>query len=200
MAAYLQSVLTLFAIVDPVGNIPILLDVATHLPGKTRTTAFNTAVLTGMVILLIFSFAGNWILGRIFHISLADLRIAGGILLLLIAIDHLLFGSLRRSIKVRDDWNAHEIGCVPLACPLLAGPGAMVTSINNLEAHGPIPAVAAILTVFAILWLIMRFVEPLHKLLGRLFCTVFSKVMCLFIASIGIHFILTGIQTYFTNN
>ena len=195
--SYIEAILALFAIVDPIGNIPIFLDVADHIPNGQSQKAFNTAVTVGIIILLVFSFAGNAILNRIFHIQLADLQLAGGILLLIIAIDHLIFGSLRRSVAVSGTLTPHEVGCVPLACPLLAGPGAMVTSLTTLERTGPLQAVVAIAVVFGLLWVIMRFIEPIHKFLGRLICTVFSKVMCLFIAAIGIHMIMSGLGHYF---
>jgi len=195
--SYIEAILALFAIVDPIGNIPILLSVAEHTPNGQSRKAFNTAVAVGVLILLVFSFAGNWVLDRVFHIQLADLQLAGGILLLIIAIDHLIFGVLRRSIEVEGTLSPYEIGCVPLACPLLAGPGAMVTSLTTLESSGPEKAVVAIAVVFGILWLIMRFIQPIHKILGRLVCTVFSKVMCLFIAAIGVHMIMAGLQHYF---
>lgn len=196
---YIEAILALFAIVDPVGNIPILLHVAEHTPNGQSQKAFNTAVVAGVIILLTFSFAGNVILKNVFHIHLADLQLAGGILLLIIAIDHLIFGSLRRSVEVKGTFSPYEIGCVPLACPLLAGPGAMVTSLTTLESSGPLKAVVAIAVVFGALWLIMRFIQPIHRFLGRIVCLVFSKVMCLFIAAIGVHLIMTGLQYYFSS-
>jgi len=195
---YVEAILALFAIVDPIGNIPILLHIAEHTPNGQSQKAFNTAVGVGVIILLAFSFAGNAILNHIFHIQLADLQLAGGILLLIIAIDHLIFGSLRRSVEVKGTFSPYEIGCVPLACPLLAGPGAMVTSLTTLERSGPAKAIVAIAAVFGTLWLIMRFIEPIHKFLGKMVCTVFSKVMCLFIAAIGVHMIMSGLQYYLT--
>ncbi|MHC4124732.1 MAG: MarC family protein, partial [Planctomycetota bacterium] len=149
---YIESILALFAIVDPVGNIPILLNVAEHVPQGQSRKAFNTAVVVGVCILLAFSFAGKQILTGVFHIQIYDLKIAGGILLLIIAIDHLIFGRLRRSVSVDGTISPYEIGCVPLACPMLAGPGAMVTSLTTLETHGPLPAIVAIAVVFSILW------------------------------------------------
>ena len=196
---YIEAILALFAIVDPIGNIPVLLDVAGRLPQDQSSKAFNTAVTVGACILLIFSFAGRGILTTVFHIELPALQMAGGILLLIIAIDHLLIGSLRRSVVINSEMGAYSLGCVPLACPMLAGPGAMVTSLTTLENSGAIPAVLAIAVVFTTLWLIMRFIEPIHKILGRLFCLVFSKVMCLFIASIGVHMIMTAIKHYFVS-
>jgi len=194
--SYIEAILALFAIVDPIGNIPILLDIAEHTPNGQSQKAFNTAVAVGVLILLVFSFAGNWVLNRIFHIQLADLQLAGGILLLIIAIDHLIFGVLRRSVAITGTFSPYDIGCVPLACPLLAGPGAMVTSLTTLESSGPSKAIVAIAAVFGTVWLIMRFVEPIHRILGRMVCTVFSKVMCLFIAAIGVHMIMSGLQHY----
>lgn len=195
--AYLEAILALFAIVDPIGNIPILLHIAEHTPEGQSQKAFNTAVVVGVIILLGFSFAGNAVLDHVFHIELADLQLAGGILLLIIAIDHLIFGSLRRSVEVTGTFSPYEIGCVPLACPLFAGPGAMVTSVTTLERSGPLAAVIAIAAVFGFLWVMMRFIQPIHRFLGRMVCTVFSKVMCLFIAAIGVHMIMSGLQYYF---
>ena len=196
---YLEAILALFAIVDPIGNIPIFLNVADNFPKGQSRKAFNTAVIVGMCILIIFVFAGRQILTRIFHIQIYDLQIAGGILLLIIAIDHLIFGTLRRSISVNKNLSPYEIGCVPLACPLLAGPGAMITSLTTLEKSGTLPAILAIVVVFSILWLIMKFIEPLEKILGKLFCMVFSKVMCMFIAAIGVHMIMSALQHYLLN-
>jgi multiple antibiotic resistance protein len=199
MMSYLEAILALFAIVDPIGNIPIFIEVADHIPEGRSQKAFDTAVIVGAIILLIFSFAGNAILDHIFGIKLADLQLAGGILLLVIAIDHLVFGTLRRSVAVSGTFGPYEVGCVPLACPLLAGPGAMVTSLTTLERSGPAEAVLAIAVVFGLLWIIMRFVQPIHRFLGKIVCTVFSKVMCLFIAAIGIHMIMSGLLYYFKN-
>ncbi len=197
--SYLEAILALFAIVDPVGNIPMFLHISEHVPQGQANKAFNTAVGVGVVILLLFCFAGNWVLEYIFHICFADLQLAGGVLLLIIAIDHLIFGTLRRSVAVNGTLSAVEVGCVPMACPLLAGPGAMVTSLTTFQSErgGPAQAIVAILVIFGLVWLITRFLEPIHKLLGRLFCTVFSKVMCLFIAAIGVHMIMSGLGYYF---
>ncbi len=198
--SYLEAILALFAIVDPVGNIPMFLHISEHVPDGKANKAFNTAVGVAIIILLIFCFAGNWILDNIFHISFADLQLAGGVLLLIIAIDHLIFGTLKKSVTVNGQASAVELGCVPMACPLLAGPGAMVTSLTTFQSEtaGPMQAVVAIFVIFALVWIITRFLGPIHKLLGRLFCMVFSKVMCLFIAAIGVHMIMSGLKYYFS--
>ncbi|MBN1805434.1 MAG: MarC family protein [Sedimentisphaerales bacterium] len=196
--SYIEAILALFAIVDPVGNIPMFLHISEHVPQGQSHKAFNTAVAVGVIILLAFTFAGNWVLDYVFHIRFEDLQLAGGILLLIIAIDHLIFGTLKRSIAVSGTLGAVEIGCVPMACPLLAGPGAMVTSLTTLQSHGPGHALVAIFAIFGLVWIITRFLEPIHRFLGRLFCIVFSKVMCLFIAAIGVHMIMSAIGQYYS--
>jgi multiple antibiotic resistance protein len=193
---YLEAILILFAVVDPIGNIPMFMEIGGRVPQEESHIVFNTAIGIGATILLIFTFAGNAILNHVFHINLADLQLAGGILLLIIAIDQLVFGLQKKAVTLNETSTASELGCVPLACPLLAGPGAMATSLTTLEKSGPIHAVIAIVAVFGFLWVIMRFIEPIHKFLGKIVCMVFSKVMCLFIAAIGVHMIMAGISEY----
>lgn len=194
---YLEAILILFAIVDPVGNIPIFINISGQLPQGQSRKVFDTSVIVGVIILLIFSVAGTAILNHVFQIKMADLQLAGGLLLLLIAIDDLIFGTFHRSLRVRGNFSAHEFGCVPLACPLLAGPGAMVTSLTTWQKSGPLAALLAIAVVFGMFWVILRFIEPIHKLLGRLVCVVVAKVMCLFVAAIGMHMMMAGLMFYF---
>ncbi len=74
---YIEAILALFAIVDPVGNIPMFLGVANHIPDGQSQKAFNTAVIVGAAILLIFAFAGRSVLTHVFHIEIFDLQLAG---------------------------------------------------------------------------------------------------------------------------
>lgn len=193
---YVGAMIKLFAIVDPVGNLPIFLEVAERIPAEQTRKAFNTAVIAGIVILLAFAFAGQAILTHVFGVTLHDLQIAGGIVLLILAVERLLFTTASQDKLIDARYGPYEIGAVPLACPLLAGPGAMVTSLTTLQEHGPIVTISAILTVFAILWVIVQFIEPLNRFLGKLITRVISKIMWLFIAAIGVHMALAGVQGY----
>jgi len=196
LVVYLGAMIKLFAIVDPIGNLPIFLDIAERIPADQTKKAFNTAVVAGIIILLFFAFAGEYILTNVFGVALHDLQIAGGILLLILSIEHILFADSTEEKKLDAKYGAYEIGAVPLACPLLAGPGAMVTSLTTLKQYGPLVTVVAILTVFAILWVIVQFIEPLNRFLGRLITRVVSKIMWLFIAAIGVNMALAGIKIY----
>ena len=198
--SYVEAILILFAIVDPIGSIPIFLDVAKQAPEEHRRKTLAAAVIVSVLILLIITFAGNAILKYVFHINLADLRLAGGLLLLVMAVNSLINSSPSKSDALKQKQSkteAYELGCVPLACPLLAGPGAMVTSLAIHKSAGPVKAVVAIAVVFWIVAMLMFFIDYVHKFIGATITTIFGKVMQLFIAAIGANMIMTGLQYYF---
>ncbi len=193
----LKSTLILFAIVNPVGSIPIFLQLTTNMTREERTQALRTAVLSSAVILFTFVVAGYPILTHLFQIELYDLMAAGGLLLLIIAIDHLVFGALVRGVLSGDQQDARNIGAVPISCPILAGPGAMMTVLVTFSEHGFIVTASSIIVVLGLTWLIFRFIDTIYGFLGKTVCTVLSKILCLFIAAIGIHLLMQGLSQYF---
>jgi multiple antibiotic resistance protein len=194
--SYLEAIIILFAIVDPIGNIPIFLNVTESLGSGESRKAFNTSVIVGAAVLLVFAFAGQTILSKVFNIQVNDIMIAGGILLFILAMDQLFGGKSERITSLKSEMRPYEIGSVPLGCPLLAGPGAMVTSLTIIQKGGSLKVVVAIIVVFVLTWLMLQFVEPLHKATGKLISQVFSKVLALFIAAIGVNMVLRGISEY----
>ncbi len=192
-----KSILILFAIVNPIGSIPIFLQLTSNMAPKVRYRAFRTGVLVSGAILFAFIVLGKSILTHFFQITLADLMAAGGLLLLIIAIDHLIFGSLVRGVMREEQQDPHHVGAVPIACPILAGPGAMMTVLVTFSEHGFLVAFISITVVFGITWLILRFIDVLYNFLGKTICTVLSKVFALFIAAIGIRLLMQGLSQYF---
>jgi multiple antibiotic resistance protein len=195
-AALFKSSLTLFAIVNPVGSIPIFIQLTARMAPPQRRRAFRTGVLSAAAILFIFVLAGDRVLTDFFRIELADLMAAGGLLLLIIAIDHLVFGSLVRSVLSAEKANADHVGAVPIACPILAGPGAMMTVLLTYSEHGPLVAVLSVLVVIGLTWLILRFIEPIYRFIGETVCLVLSKILCLFIAAIGMRLLMQGLSEH----
>ncbi len=198
-AETLKSTLVLFAIVNPIGSVPLFLQLTSQLSPEERGRAFRTAVRTSLVILCAFIIAGQWMLTNVFRIEMNDLMVAGGLLLLIIAIDHLVFGSLVRGVMGGGKREPHQIGAVPIACPMLAGPGAMMSVLvtRSESEHGFAVAVSSVLIVLLATWFILRFIDPLYRLLGETACTVLSKILCLFLAAIGIRLMMTGLMEYF---
>jgi multiple antibiotic resistance protein len=193
----LKSVLLLFAIVNPIGSIPIFLQLTQNMSSLQRKNVFQTGVSAAALILFIFLVAGKWILSYVFQIRLSDLMAAGGLLLIIIAIDHLIFGSLVKGVLSGKEEGPNHIGAVPIACPILAGPGAMMTVLVIYTDYGFAPAAIAIIAVIAITWLIFNFIDSIYKILGKTVCTVLSKILSLFIAAIGIRFLMEGLLAYF---
>ena len=192
-----QSTLILFAIVNPVGSIPIFLQLTEPLSSNEKRRAFQTAVLTSFAILFLFIIAGRWILTHFFQIQLPDLMAAGGLLLLIIAIDHLVFGVLAKSVLNSERRDAHHIGAVPMACPILAGPGAMMTVLVTFSEHGFLIAAGSIIAVLGITWVLLYFIDAIYRFLGEIVCLVLSKILCLFLAAIGIRLLMQGLTHYF---
>ncbi|MCD6537010.1 MarC family protein [Candidatus Bathyarchaeota archaeon] len=183
----IKAVISLFIIVDPLGNLPILVSLTENMNREERKRTFQVATATGIILLLFFALLGEQIL-ILFRISMQSFMIAGGILLLLIAMRMLLTGS----------WNGGEnsqesVGVVPIAIPLLVGPGAITTTILNIRLFGVAITVASVLIVFSIVWLTLRFIDQIHRLLGRSGSLIISRVMALIIAAIAVEYILEGI-------
>ena len=195
--AIFKSALILFAIVNPIGSIPIFLQVTHSMPVKEKRSAFRTGVLSAAIILIIFIVAGEQILTHVFQVQLNDLMAAGGLLLLIIAIDHLIFGALARGVLKRENLSPHHVGAMPIACPILAGPGAMMTVLMTFSEFGFVTAVASVILVLGFTWLILHYIDFIYRVIGEIVCTVLSKILCLFIAAIGIRLLMLGLSHYF---
>ena len=128
---------------------------------------------------------------------MSDLMAAGGLLLLIIAIDHLVFGGLVKGVLNPNEKDAHHIGAVPIACPILAGPGAMLSVLVISSENGLGVAAISIIVVFTITWGILMFIDKIYYVLGKVVCMVISKILCLFISAIGIHLLMQGLLVYF---
>jgi multiple antibiotic resistance protein len=195
---YLKAVFAMFVVIDPIGNIPLFLTVTGSLDGAQRRRAFSVSVIVAFIILLFFTVLGRFILEVVFQIKLADVRIAGGIVLFLMAVQSLLFTSETPAPSSPTQMTAAQLGCVPLACPLLAGPGAMVTSLTiwqNPKA-GPMAALLAIVLVMGFVWVVMRFVESTSRFIAPLIVMAVSKVMIIFLAAYGVNMAIQGIRFY----
>jgi multiple antibiotic resistance protein len=185
-----KAIIVLFIIVDPLGDIPIFISLTEKMTEEQRRKVFNTASLVGVILLLVFAFTGQEIF-TIFGVSIYSFEIAGGILLLIIAIRILISGSLH------EETNPPEsIGAVPIAMPLLVGPGAITTTIFNLQDFGIPIAVVAVFIVLFLTWIILRYMSKIYRFLGKTGSLVIARVVALLIAAIAVQYILSGITDY----
>lgn len=185
-----KTAIALFIIVDPLGNIPIFMSLTENMSESQKRKIFNTATLVAFILLLVFAFTGQQIL-NIFGVTIPSFEIAGGILLLIIAIKILITGSLT-------DMNVspESVGAVPLAMPLLVGPGAITTTILTLQSHGVIIAALSVLIVLLLSWVTLRYVTSIYRFLGKIGALVIARVMAMFIAAIAVQYMLVGLTHF----
>jgi multiple antibiotic resistance protein len=185
-----RATLALFIIVDPFGNIPVFIGLTEKMDAKQRRRVFRSATLTGFVLLVIFALTGQGLLA-FFGISLYSFQIAGGILLLIIAVKLLIEGEWWNPVG-----SQVSLSAVPLAVPLLVGPGAITATILNLQEFGIAVTLIAVVVVFLIVWLVLRLVEPVYRFLGKSGSQIIARIMALFIAAIAVQYIINGITYY----
>jgi len=190
LANLARATLALFIIVDPFGNIPVFIGLTEKLEGQQRRRVFRSATLMGFALLVIFAFTGQGLL-TFFGISLYSFQIAGGILLLIIAIKLLIEGEWWNPVG-----SQASLSAVPLAVPLLVGPGAITATILNLQEFGIVITLVAVVAVFLVVWLVLRLVEPVYRFLGKSGSQIIARIMSLFIAAIAVQYIINGITYY----
>jgi multiple antibiotic resistance protein len=185
-----KAVIVLFIIVDPLGDIPIFMSLMESMTGVQKRKVFNTAVIVGSILLLVFAFTGQEIFA-IFGVSIYAFEVAGGILLLIIAIRILISGSMHE-----ENNSPESIGAVPIAMPLLVGPGAITTTIFNLQAYDVLVTALSVVIVMVIVWVILRYVDSIYRFLGKTGSLVIARVVSLLIAAIAVQYILNGVDQF----
>jgi multiple antibiotic resistance protein len=185
-----KAVLVLFIVVDPFGNIPIFMGLTEKMLGVQKRKIFNTAIVVSIVLLLAFALAGQEIFS-IFGVSIFSFEVAGGILLLIISIRILVSGSLEGMSE-----SPESIGAVPIAIPLLVGPGAITTTILNIQEYGIPVTVLSVFVVLAVTWVVLRYIDTIHRFLGNTGAIVIARVMALLIAAIAIQYVLFGVTHF----
>ncbi|MGQ9719605.1 MAG: MarC family protein [Nitrososphaerales archaeon] len=188
---FLKASLALFIIVDPLGNVPIFIGLTESMNIGQRRKTFRTATIVSLVLLLVFALIGQQIL-EIFRISQYSFMIAGGALLLVLSIKILVFGGWEEK-KV----SPESIGAVPIATPLLVGPGAITTTIVSLQTSGLLVTLISVLIIFFTIWLVLRFIDRIHRILGNTGSLVIARIMAIFIAAIAVGFIIDGVKNFF---
>ena len=150
--------------------------------------ASKTAIITSGIVLVVFAIAGTGIL-RLFGITIFSFMIAGGVLLFIVAIELLTHGVWRFG----GGSVPGESGVVPLAFPLLAGPGAITSVIISYQTAGFVVTILPIAIVIGITYIILLFVNPIYR---RGFMIV-TRVFAVFIAAIAIQYIVEGAKRLF---
>ncbi|WP_159185234.1 YchE family NAAT transporter [Klebsiella pneumoniae] len=202
-SAYFKFFIGLFALVNPVGIIPVFISMTSYQPAAVRNKTNLTANLSVAIILLTSLFLGDGIL-QIFGISIDSFRIAGGILVVTIAMSMISgkLGEDKQNKQEKSETAVREsIGVVPLALPLMAGPGAISSTIvwgTRYHSWVHLVGFSLAIAVFALCcWGIFRIAPWLVRLLRQTGINVITRIMGLLLMALGIEFIVTGIKALF---
>jgi len=190
-SSYVELWLALLVAMSPLTAFPIFLSMTDGLQPQEAQKLGRSAVLTAGIIAVAIVFLGQAIF-RVLNITIDDLRVAGGVVLLLIALNDLLFSQQKR--KLRD--AGENIGVVPLGTPIILGPAAMTACVVLADSHGRLPVLAAAAVNLLLVGLMLHFSDKLKSLLKPAVTRAFGKVMSLFLAAIAVSMLRTGIQGF----
>jgi multiple antibiotic resistance protein len=185
---------TLLVIMDPPGMVPIYLALTGALTARERNRAGTQAVALAFGVIVVFAVAGQTLLDYL-HVDLPALQGAGGLLLILIALELLTGRTDDPNQQVRSN-----IALVPLGTPLLAGPGAIVATmlfVQRAEGVGDYAAVAVgIIAAMATVWLALRFSGGIVKVLRPSGIEVLTRIAGLLLAAIAVQLIADAVAAF----
>ncbi len=199
----LRSFVSLFAIVDPVGNIPVFVSLMEDRTWDEVRSIAKRASITVFITLSLVSLAGKPIL-KAFGITLSSFRIGGGILLFAIALDmlHAKVSRVKHSAEEREEvLEKEDIGVVPLGIPLLAGPGAMTQSIILYQANSSfLYRFGFFLSIFLVSvasFFAVKGSSKVKKYLGSSGINIVKRLMGLILMAVAVQFVLDGLKGAF---
>jgi multiple antibiotic resistance protein len=206
---FLQFALITFTsvlfIVDPIAIIPTYLVITQNETPAHRARTAKRACIAATVLLLSFAVFGQFIF-RLFGITMPAFRIAGGLILWLVAMDMLRGqrSTQESSAEIVEGRQKEDVALTPLAMPMLAGPGA-ISTIMVLAGQARTPAHLAVVygsivaTLF-VCWLTLAASEPLMHRMGQTGIRVMTRIMGLLLAAIAVQFVLTGVKAGMSGN
>ena len=203
MLIFFQAVLSLFAIVDPVGGIPVFIALTQGISDAERRRLFRFAVITAFLVVVAFALVGSFVMQYVFHIGISEFTFAGGLLLVVVGIREMLLtakgeeSSAGKGDEKQRKQHFQAVAVSPIACPLLAGPGTIITVILFQGQYGQLFAISVCVVVFGLVLLILNFAGFLSRLMGRVGMLAVSRILQIFIIAIGVHFMFMGLSEAF---
>lgn len=204
MAFFAAALATIISVVDPVGVAPLFLALTPNLTPQQRLPIMRRAVIVAGIILLAFAALGRNLLQAL-GISQPAFSIAGGILLMLVAID-MLFARTSRARETPEEERAGQastdVSVFPLAIPILSGPGAIATVVLYMSQAGTdvlkiVSVLGALLIALVASYVSMRLSMVLLRVLGQTGVFVVGRVLGILLAALAVQFVLNGVGAYY---
>ena len=204
-ATFINSFVLFFITIDTIGNLPFFLSLTEEAKFKKRTEIAIKSTVIAFFILIAFAYIGRYLLEAL-GVSLDSLKIAGGVILMFIAID-ILFEKrkIRREKKVveaLDEKNYDEIVVFPIAIPFIAGPATLATIILLIGNYAnfpefQVPVILALVVALIVSLILMIGGSYIVKFLPKQFLHTTARVMAFILAALATQFIIDGIKASF---
>jgi multiple antibiotic resistance protein len=192
--AFGETFVTLFVITDPLGNAPIFVAITRNLTPRERQRAAIRAVVAAGILIVGFAAFGEFVL-RYLHVSIGSLSIAGGLLLMLVALE-MLRGS---DFPGGDGSQPEDVALVPLATPLVAGPGAIATAIVLWRQHhgweGHAAVLIAIVLAVACVGAALLVAERVTRATSPAVLALLTRVFGLLLSAIAVQLVVDGVRS-----
>ena len=198
---FVSSLITFFVVIDPPGCAPIYAGLSAGASAAQRRAMAIRAVGVATAILLVFALVGEDLL-RGLGISLASFRIAGGIMLFLIALEMVFEKRTQRredrAAEVAADPEVEDVSIFPMAMPMIAGPGSIATVMLLMARTSGIEATLVVLAAMATILLLtlaaLIAAGPLMRLLGTRIEAVITRLLGVLLAALAVQFVMDGLQ------
>ena len=192
MTAYIESFLPLFVAMNLPGVLPIFMGLTDGLSVKARRKLVFQASSTAFAVALLILFAGD-VIFQTMGITVNDLRVGGGLILLVLSITDLIFSDFRQRSPDDEDSSESSIGIVPIGIPLTMGPAAITTILVSQQSFGYLPTSVSLFANLGLITIGFLFGPALLLKLGRDTAKAIAKVTSLFLAAIAVAMIRVGI-------
>ena len=201
---FVSAFVTLFVVIDPPGCAPIYAGMTTGANAQQRRSMAIRAVIVAGGILLVFALFGEVLLSAL-HIELNSFRIAGGIMLFLIALDMVFEKRTerreQRAQKVMETPEIEDVSIFPMAMPMIAGPGSIASVMllvsQNSGLDRALTILAALLAVLLLTLVALLTAGPLMKLLGAKAEAVITRLLGVLLAALAAQFVIDGLRASF---
>lgn len=185
---FLKAFLLLVAVMDPFATVPVVLSLTNEMPPEVKKKSIDRAILVAGFLLFVFLFGGKSLL-KFLGVTLPSFRVAGGIILLIVSLELVLELDLRGKKA-----QQYDVAVVPLATPLVTGPGVIVTVMLLVVKYGYLIPVLVSLLCLLLTWGVLRQTSLIYKVIGRQGIDIFSRIMGLLLAGLAVEFIRVGLR------
>ena len=184
---FISATMILFAIIDVVGNIPLIV----LLREKFKVIESGKATLVSLIIMVAFLYVGEIIL-QLLGVDINSFAVAGSIIILFLATEMIL------GIKLYKDNNPKTASIVPIAFPLIAGPGTLTTLISIKSEFNDLNIILAIIVNMILVYIVLKSSEKIEKIIGAQGINILRKVFGIILLAIGIKLFTTNIKLIFS--